>query len=292
VNRKLLGILIIIIVLIVFMGLFINYKDNIQKESAETISINSTPPSTPVRLIFIHHSVGENWLSDENGKLGLVLRDNNYFVSDTNYGWGPDAIGDKTDFGNWWQWFRGQNSSIYLNALYNESGQSSQYSRLDTNPWGENEIIMFKSCFPNSALQGSSQDPVPVIDSNPLKGQESGSEFHTINNAKSIYIDLLEYFKTRQDKLFIVVTAPPLSDPTYAQNSREFNNWLVYEWLKDYPYNNVAVFDLNGILTNGGNTLAYPSGWGDDHPNQQGNQKATQEFVNFINNAYWHWKNG
>jgi hypothetical protein len=48
-------------------------------------SIN--PPANPVRLIFIHHSTGENWLSDSNGGLGIALRDNNYFVSDTNYDW-------------------------------------------------------------------------------------------------------------------------------------------------------------------------------------------------------------
>jgi hypothetical protein len=288
-NRRLWGIVSIILILVVVLCLFI--YDN-QKGTTETVSVNSTPPSAPVRLIFIHHSVGENWLSDENGKLGLTLKDNNYFVSDTNYGWGPNGIGDKTDIGQWWIWFRGPDSNTYLNALYNESGANSPYTRLETNPGGENMIIMFKSCYPNSALQGTGQDPVPIIDNNPLKGQESGSEFHTISNAKGIYMDLLEYFKTRQDKLFIIITAPPLSDPTYAGNSREFNNWLVREWLKDYPYKNVVVFDLNRILSNSQNTLAYPSGWGDDHPNQQGNQKATSEFINFINNAYWNWKKG
>ncbi len=166
-NKKLGGILSIILVLVVVLSLYI--YDNNQKGATETISINSTPPSAPVRLIFIHHSVGENWLSDDNGKLGLALKDNNYFLSDTNYGWGPDAIGDKTDIGQWWLWFRGPSSSTYLNALYTESGDNSPYTRLSTNPGGENEIIMFKSCYPNSALQGTSQDPVPSIDNNPTE---------------------------------------------------------------------------------------------------------------------------
>ena len=56
-----------------------------------------SPPTAPVKLIFIHHSCGENWLADCDGGLGMALRDNNYFVSDTNYGWGPDGIGDSTD---------------------------------------------------------------------------------------------------------------------------------------------------------------------------------------------------
>ncbi len=280
-------------------------------------SIN--PPANPVRLIFIHHSTGENWLSDTNGGLGIALRDNNYFVSDTNYDWGPDSIGSSTDIGNWWLWFRGPSSTTYLSALYSESGQHSEYSRMSTDVSGENQIIMFKSCFPNSALQGNINDPVPPIDSNPLRGQSSDSEFHTVANAKGIYIDLLEYFKTRPDILFVIITAPPLTDSTYADNARAFNNWLVNEWLTNYTVGNVFVFDFYNVLTsNGGNanvndvglvsgnhhrwwngevqhktdgdddaspnTLEYPTE--DDHPSMAGNQKATAEFVPLLNNAY------
>jgi hypothetical protein len=50
------------------------------------VNASVNPPEEPVRLIFIHHSCGSNWLSDSNGGLGIALRDNNYFVSDTNYG--------------------------------------------------------------------------------------------------------------------------------------------------------------------------------------------------------------
>ncbi len=287
---------------------------------------NPNPPQSPVRLIFIHHSTGGNWLSNDDGGLGIALRDNNYFVSDACYGWGPNAIGDRTDLGQWWEWFRStENSSIYLEALYKESGQNSQfgaYSRLsiNPNPNGQNEIVMFKSCFPNSGLKGNITDPIPNINSNPLRGEENGSEYHTISNAKGIYIDLLEYFRSRQDKLFIVITAPPLSDGTYSANARSFNLWLVNDWLRDYGYNNVFVFDFFNILTtNGGspnlndldnpsgnhhrwinsaiqhqynginNTLAYPSE--DDHPNKQGNLKATSEFLPLLNIAYNRWKN-
>jgi hypothetical protein len=59
-----------------------------------------TPPASPVKLIFIHHSTGGNWLADPasnelGGGLGRALMENNYFVSATNYGWGPDGIGDR-----------------------------------------------------------------------------------------------------------------------------------------------------------------------------------------------------
>ena len=47
-------------------------------------------PTARVKLVFLHHSVGQNWLDDDQGRLGAALNANNYFVSDTNYGWGPD----------------------------------------------------------------------------------------------------------------------------------------------------------------------------------------------------------
>jgi hypothetical protein len=271
---------------------------------------NPNPPTETVKLIFIHHSCGENWLADDNGGLGLALRNNNYFVSDTNYGWGPDGIGDQTDIGQWWTWFRGPRSGVYTSALYAESGQNSSYTRLGTDPGGQNEVILFKSCYPNSELQGSPADPVPSIGDNPLRGQESGSEYHAVANAKGIYIDLLNYFATRQDKLFVAITAPPVRSEEYADNARAFNTWLVQDWLDGYAHNNVAVWDFYNVLTSnggdpdtndlgqasgnhhrwnaatqtveyitnqGGNTAAYPSD--DDHPSAAGNQKATGEFI-------------
>jgi Family of unknown function (DUF5719) len=295
--------------------------------AGRTIAADSpAAPSSPVKLVFIHHSSGQNWLADGDGNLGIALRDNNYFVSDTNYGWDPGGtgIGDRTDIGNWWEWFRGPQSGTILPALYAESGQNCSYSRMGGDPGGENAIVMFKSCFPNSALEGSQSDPVPPIDTNPLKGQSAGGSDHSVANAKGIYIDLLNYFATRQDKLFIAVTAPPLTNGTYAGNARAFNNWLVNDWLASYPYNNVFVVDFYNVLTSnggnanvsdigstggnhhrwkdgaiqhktdgGGNTAAYPGGnGGGDHPTAAGNQKATSELVPLINVAYNRFKSG
>jgi len=303
------------------------------RAAASLSSLDPTSPTVPVRLIFIHHSTGENWLADDDGELGIALRDNNYFVSDTYYGWGPPdqdegsgTIGDHTDIGHWYNWFNGPNSSTYLAALYAESDQHSSYSRLPDglNPGGENEIIMFKSCFPNSHLGGSPTDS-PTTGDNPLRGQDSSSEYHTVGNAKGIYKDLLTYFATRQDKLFIVIAAPPLmegeTNATEAANARAFNNWLVNDWLSGYAYNNVAVFDFYNVLTsNGGgsntndlgaltgnhhryrngviehtiglanNYSSYPTG--DSHPSQAGNLKATGEFVPLLNIYYHRWQQG
>jgi len=288
------------------------------------------PPPETVKLIFIHHSCGGYWLKDKNGGLGLALRDNNYFVSDTNYEWGPvpqvgsTPIGSLTDIGHWWLWFRGPESTEIMNTVYSENGRHTLiYSRLATDPGGKNTIVMFKSCFPDSELKGNPQDPVPPIDANPLKGVAYSSDYHTVANAKGIYNDLLLYFRQHNDTLFVVITAPPLIHSPYASNARAFNQWLISDWLKDYPYKNVAVFDFYNVLTtNGGNankndlgtekgnhhrwgnttiqhivdtrggphdTLAYPVAPGDDHPSRAGNQKATAEFLPLLNLAYNRW---
>jgi hypothetical protein len=260
-----------------------------------------TPPASVVKLIFIHHSTGQNWLADDNGGLGLALSQNNYFVSDTNYGWGPDGIGNSTDIPHWLEWFRSANTSTYMTALYNESGinsSSPSYTRVNlTNPGGENEVIMFKSCFPNSALEGNPNDP------------PSSEGWLTVGHAKYVYNQLLLYFQEHTDKLFVVITAPPLSDGTYAANARAFNQWLMNDWLSENSYvlKNVAIFDLYNVLTGsnnhhryynneiqhvfteGMNTLYYPTG--DDHPSQTGNLKATSEFVPLLNIFYHRWKN-
>jgi hypothetical protein len=291
-------------------------------------SLNPAPPATPVKLIFIHHSTGELWLRDNYGQLGLALRDNNYFVSDTNYGWGPDVIGDTTDIGQWWSWFSGPNRDTYMAAVYDESDQHTQgYTRLDQDPGGENRIVMFKSCYPNSDMEGDPGEPIPAIEENPLRGLDFNSPYFTISNAKGIYIELLNYFAQRPDKLFVAITAPPLREqdtiPNFAANARAFNNWLVEEWLADYPLDNVFVFDFYNVLTSDGgatriddpdindlgwsdgnhhrwqggeirhiqtvdhNYLAYPADG--NHPSAAGELKATGEFLDLLNIAYHCW---
>jgi hypothetical protein len=287
-------------------------------------TVTMVPPAAPAKLIFIHHSTGELWLADDHGGLGLELRKNNYFVSDTNYGWGPGKIGTTTDLGHWWTWFRGPSASTYMTALYAESGRHSDgYSRLAADPGGANQIVVFKSCFPNSVLRDDGA-PVPAIADNPLKGLAWGGgpgwEAYTVANAKGIYLDLLEYFGAHPEKLFVAVVAPPVVDQD-TPDGRKLANWLVDHWLQDsgYAAGNVLVFDLYNVLTSktgggasdvglatgnhhrvwngavqhktddGADRLAYPTAANDSHPNAAGLQKATAEFVPLLNAAYHAW---
>lgn len=281
-------------------------------------SSDSSPPDSPVKLIFIHHSTGGNWLADPvsgepYGGLGTALMNNNYYVSATNYGWGTESIGSRTDIPNWPEWFAGPNSSTIMTELCAETGQNfnehGSWSRLADDPGGENKIIMFKSCFPNSDLFGNPDDP-PASEPNDWE--------YSVSNAKAVYNKILTYFATRQDKLFVVITAPPQTENEYgddyqtpahrAANARAFNNWLLSDWLNGYSQNNVGVFDYFNVLTDPGNHhrmsgsqvehiitneynfAAYPTNEWDSHPNAEGHQKATTEFPPLLNYYYNKWK--
>jgi hypothetical protein len=47
--------------------------------------------------------------------------------------------------------------------------------------------------------------------------------------------DILAYFATRQDKLFVLIVSPPPlandTDAAHAANARAVANWLVNDWL-------------------------------------------------------------
>jgi hypothetical protein len=131
----------------------------------------------------------------------------------------------------------------------------------------------------------------------------------------------LPYFAAHPEKLFVVVAAPPRTDPL-TPGGRALANWLVDHWLQDsgYTANNVMVFDLYTVLTSktgngdsdvglptgnhhrvwegaiqhktdeGADRLAYPSADGNSHPNAAGSRKATAEFLPLLNAAYNAWK--
>ncbi len=309
-----------------YLPLVLNRADATATVAAVTPTPTRRPPTGQAeRLVFIHHSCGENWLNDG---LWAALNAGGYFVVDTNYGWGPsdldvgyDTIGDHTDIGHWYNWFVGPHRDAYLTAVYANDSNADRNEGVD-DPGGENGIVMFKSCYPNSGLDGSPLD-MPTVGANPLRGQDCGSYYHNVANAKGIYNDLLGYFATRPDKLFVVVTAPPIleadTDAAQAANARAFNRWLVTEWLAGYGHDNVFAFDFYNVLTSnggdpeasdlgdvggnhhryfagvveyvtdqGGDFAAYPTD--DSHPNALGNQKAVAEFVPLLDLAVACWR--
>jgi hypothetical protein len=271
-------------------------------EALDLSGFSAESPRRPLRLLFIHHSCGGQWLAPigpdrgehciyESAANGGGLREQltaaGYEVHEASYG---SQIGDKTDIFDWPPKFRDQ-----MQQILDCDRQDSLYSDVR-----RNEIVMFKSCFPNSLFIGPGQPP----------GQPQGPEL-TVENAKAAYRELLPLFEKHPDTVFIAISAPPLvlePSPLYkvlakrllgrpsvkasGPYARQFNDWLKDPndgWLKSYRGTNVVVFDLYDILTDGGtsNFLQYGSGTSatDNHPSAEGNRKATEAFVPFLNRA-------
>ena len=227
--------------------------------SAQTEDPN--PPDQPVKLIFIHHSTGENWLTDGYGDLGKTLGENNYFVSDTNYGWGPDAIGDRTDIPNWTEWFSSPSTPTYMEALFNENEQNSTYTRTLSDPGGENQIILFKSCFPNSELEGSPNDPPGTYED--LTGQRREVR---LQHHPDLFCRTPRQAVHRHHRAAALATRP--TPTTRAPSTTGWSN----DWLAEnnYALNNVAVFDFYNVLTGSDAHHRWHNGADRAHPGQPG----------------------
>jgi hypothetical protein len=270
--------------------------------SFDLAAYSSARPAQSLRLLFIHHSCGGQWLAPvgedrgnqciyrsaaNGGGLRDRLRAEGYEVHEASYG---SAIGDQTDIFDWPGKFRNQ-----MEEILRCDRQDVCYEDLR-----RNDIVMFKPCFPNNLFVGRGIPP----------GRPRGPEL-TVANAQAAYRTLLPEFKRHPETLFVAVTPPPLARgrqpwlkvlarrllqrpdvDASGRYAREFNNWLKDPqrgWLNAYPAKNVIVFDLYDLLTDGGQSdfSHYGSGPnGDDsHPSAEGNRKATASFVPFLNRA-------
>ena len=257
----------------------------------------ASPPNHPLSLLFIHHSCGGHWLADKGpddcekcickthpngGGLRTLLEKNNYVVHEASYG---SIIGDKTDILDWPPKFRNQMDRILRTRMQDDLLPDDQV----------NNIIMFKSCFPNNYFPTDA----------------------SVQKAMDAYKSLLPIFASHPNTLFVAVTAPPLVPPYETKNpvkafikkllgrykdvpaigrrARYFNNWMKdieSGWLSKYPHKNVVVFDYYDILTQNGksNWAEYPTHNGrDSHPSSEGNSIATKHFVPFLNRAVHRW---
>jgi hypothetical protein len=253
-------------------------------------TVNTTKPSAVVKLTFIHHSTGSDWIASGTGNLGTNLNLNNYYVTESDYGWtaaamaascGGTDIGNRTDTIHWPCWF----TSETMPSVYDNTSHYDYPANTISDPGGENQIIMFKSCFPNSEVGAS------------------------IDDEKAIYNGLLSYFAAHQNKMFVLIIPPPEIVITSATLTRQLANWLADRengWLSGYTNKNVYAFDYYNVLThpdnhhrvnngveehlvaNSQNSLYYYSG-ADDHPTAAGHQKATLEFLPLLNSWYNKW---
>lgn len=249
-------------------------------------------------LMFIHHSVGANWLGNS---LEETLAAKDYIGARNDIFYGTDVVpdagrpdslgpvpGDLTDMNHWIFWFNDYLESVKTNRLGPSGRLDRLFSRLPvvsrlyhglertaaTN--GLNKIVMIKSCYPNSdVLNGTGPgDPFSsektVANYQALYRHPDGAG-KTYAFGKYAYKPLETIFAENPDTLFVVVTSPPLnygpadgSTDEHARNARAFNNWLKNDWLSAYNaanpgLNNVAVFDLFDALAYSDDNPEHPN---------------------------------
>jgi hypothetical protein len=137
-------------------------------------------------------------------------------------------------------------------------------------------VIAFKSCFPASAIPDAA----------------------TLKQRKQWYLAMRSFFDTRTDRVFVVMSTPPLhrlsTNPTEAKNARRFANWLKSStYLSGHP--NIVCFDLFDLLAKAddgsatANMLKYEYEKrhrnGDSHPNTRANETVGPVFAQALIDA-------
>ena len=279
-------------------------NNNTEVTAMNLSSFSTAPPGLSLNLLFIHHSCGGQLMADvgpdkgqsciyqtstNGGSLRSLLQKEGYIVHEASY---DSEVGGNTDIFDWPAKFKNDMGKVL------QCDQQNAYFK----DGRKNQIVVFKSCYPNNEFSGMGQEP----------GNPSGPDL-TVSNAKAAYAALLPEFAKHPEVLFVAMTAPPiigklspeplwkfiariilrrpLAPPsTSGHLARHFNNWLKAEtgWLATYEHKNVVVFDYYDILTGHGksNYAEFPSGGGNDsHPSTVGNTQAALAFVPFLNQA-------
>ena len=231
---------------------------------ALTLLVSHPAFAQATRIIFLHHSCGQN-LIEQGGvregftALGYEFYDHGYNdeglrLADGSYtGTNFDVPDDNTDPDGF--------AAIFAQPLHDPPDNT--FSHLM-----QYDVIAFKSCFPVSNIGDDAQ----------------------LAEYKSYYLSIRNRMDQYPDKIFIVVTQPPQvpsnSDPAEAARARAFANWLQSdEYLAGHP--NVFVFDFFGLLAGDDNFLRpeYRVDEYDAHPNELANRTIGPLFVEFIDRA-------
>jgi hypothetical protein len=238
---------------------------------AALMSTSATTAVAGDRIFFLHHSTGRNIINQ--GEMRAALESFNLQHDTSLEFWDHDYnyIGLREDEGDYLGYdYAIPNDNTDPDGLHYlwTAANSARDSLLDNH-----DVIAFKSCYPASAI-------------------ETDQEFQ---QRQQWYREMRDVFDQHPDKIFVVVTQPPLhrlvTDLGEADRARAFANWLTSdEYLAGHD--NVVGFDLFDLLaapddaSNTRNMLRYEyershSG-GDSHPNELANQTVGPVFMEFL----------
>ncbi len=227
--------------------------------------------TTRAKIIFLHHSTGQGIIQE--GGLRERLTALGYEFYDHGYNDDGLTLADGTSTGTNFAIPDDNTNPDGFAVLFAQpvhSPPDNAFSRLL-----QYDVIAFKSCFPVSSIESNEQ----------------------LEEYKTYYRGIRNVMDQHRDKLFVVITQPPLvpraTNREAAARARTFANWLKSpEYLSGHP--NIVAFDLfqllaeDSALSSEANMLraAYRgSDPEDSHPNERANQAVAPQLADFLDRA-------
>ena len=219
-------------------------------------------------VCFLHHSCGSNWIRE--GKIREGLTDKGFDFYDHGYngqgltlpsgkkaGYSYKVPDDNTNPDGF--------ATIFAQENHTPPDNTLSYLL-------QHDVIIFKSCYPVSDIK----------------------MYATLEEYKDYYRIVAHNTDKYPDKLFVIVTQPPLVKKgscckLTAANARSFVNWLKSdEFLSGHP--NLVTFDWFDLLAEDNKNMGnfnnlrteYSKGDGDSHPNKKANEETAPAFIDFI----------
>ncbi len=208
------------------------------------------PMKTDAKVIFLHHSTGQNvWDGGVANEIALWNTNGGTSYSVTEFAY-PNSPWPWDNYPSDYYrlWVGGEGSATDANIMPLDA-LCSQY-----------DVVIWKHCYPvaNIGADSGSADP--------------DSSVKTLENYKAAYIALKNKMRTFTEKRFIVWTgAARLSancTQEEAQRLRDFHTWIINNW--DEDGDNIYVFDFWMLETEGDGLYLNPTyavDAGNDHPN-------------------------
>lgn len=220
-------------------------------------------------LFFLHHSTGNGLIVEGNmrGAIQAYNSANATAFAFWDHGYSSDGLRNPAgeDTGTSYGGPTDNTNPDGLHYIFTSSEAEAQSCRNQI--LNNHQVIAFKSCFPASEIPDAA----------------------TLAQYQTYYLEMRTVFDQRPDRLFVVMSTPPLhrlaTSSASAANARLFANWLKSA---DYlgGHSNVVCFDLFNYLADNNNFLKYEYEGSHDndnsHPNTLANQTVGPIFANFL----------
>jgi hypothetical protein len=229
--------------------------------AVESNNLNQTSMEKTIKILFLHHSTGENiW----NG--GVAQWFENYNAqNNTDYQITEQEFPKDSPYG--WENYPYDYFNIWVNHAGNQPYLEEPTLEILTQQY---DVIIFKHCFPVSDIEADTGNP------------DIYSSEKTIENYKLQYTAFKNKMREFPNTKFIVWTGAAqvknsISEES-ARRAQTFFNWVKNEW--DESGDNIFIWDFYSLETEDGLYLKneYAEGADDSHPNSSFSQTVAPYF--------------